>query len=184
MNSIRAFLAIDIDPKIKEEIFEFIKQMFLHNIGIKWVKPDNLHLTLAFLGETPMDKISPLCDIMKKISNRHKAFTIKLSGFGCFPNLKSPRVIWIGVQKSRPLFNLKKDIDAELDNLGLTYDKKTFSPHLTIGRVKTPVALKPAIFEVPDFSASFSASEIHLVKSDLFKDGPVYTDVFTCSLKN
>jgi 2'-5' RNA ligase len=122
--------------------------------------------------------------MMKKISSRHKAFTIRLSGFGCFPDRKSPRVIWIGVQKSRPLYNLKKDIDAELDNLGLTYDKKPFLPHLTIGRVKTPADLKPAIFEVPDFSASFAASEIHLLKSDLFRDGPVYTDVFTCSLSN
>ena len=105
-----------------------------------------------------------------------------MSGVGFFPNFKNPKVFWIGIKEQPQLFTLKKLIDNGLDNINIHYDNKPFSPHLTIGRIKTPLKIKPEIGEALVFEASFLVTEIHLMKSDLLSGGPVYTDLYHVKL--
>lgn len=185
MNSLRCFISIELDAIVKKHIECYIKKLPDDVLfqGIKWVKPDNMHITLAFLGETPPDGIKQISDVMELASNKLNPFPINLKGTGFFPNLREPRVFWIGIEKTPLLYSLKEEIDAGLDKLGLYFDKKPFSPHLTLGRFKSTPDKKQHMDSLPDFEASFLVDRISLVKSRLLKDGPRYTDIFTCPFK-
>ncbi|HHY70200.1 MAG TPA: RNA 2',3'-cyclic phosphodiesterase [Thermoanaerobacterales bacterium] len=176
----RSFIAIDLSPSIKASINDFIQQNNVKKYfsGIRWIKFHNLHITLAFLGEISIDEVSTVKKILENISLKHMSFPIELSGFGFFPNFKNPKVLWIGIKEQPELMTLKQDIDMGLDTFNIFYDKKPFSPHLTIGRIKPPLKFKPEIAETLDFKASFLVTEIHLMKSDLLPGGPVYTDLY------
>lgn len=184
MKAIRCFISIEIDPTVKNSIEQYIKKLIQNNFlkNIKWVKSENMHITLAFLGETPINKLDRISEIIKGISARYSPFTINLQGTGFFPNIRQPRVLWIGIEKEPALYDIKHEIDIGLDRLGLFYDRKPFSPHLTLGRFKSFYSAGD-LSGLPDFKACFLAKEIALVKSELFKDGPVYTNIFTCCLK-
>jgi 2'-5' RNA ligase len=109
-------------------------------------------------------------------------FHAELSGFGFFPSFKNPKVFWIGIKEQPELLKLKQDIDKGLDNFNIFYDKKPFSPHLTIGRIKSLLKIKPEIAEALDFKASFLVTKIHLMKSDLMPGGPVYSNLYNFKL--
>jgi len=185
LNSLRCFISIELDARVKKYIECYIKKLPDDVLfkGIKWVKPENMHITLAFLGETPMDSINQISDVIKLASNSLDPFSINLKGTGFFPNVGEPRVFWIGIEKTPLLYILKEEIDAGLCKLGLNFDKKPFSPHLTLGRFKYSTFQKQFMGGLPYFEASFLAAKISLVKSELLKDGPRYTDIFSCPLK-
>lgn len=179
----RCFISIELEPSIKDSINDFVQQNNLKEYfsGTKWVKPDNLHITLAFLGEISVDEVSSIKRMLENIPPKHMPFPVELSGLGFFPSLKNPKVFWIGIKEQPELLKLKQNIDKGLDELNISYDKKPFSPHLTIGRIKTPLKIRPEIMGALDFKASFLVTEIHLMKSDLLPAGPIYSGV--CNLK-
>jgi 2'-5' RNA ligase len=186
MKSIRAFIKLEIDDFTKGVIDNFIHKIKENQAftGVKWVKQDNMHITLAFLGEIPIDTVSEIDGLLKEVACTNYQFMIKFTGLGFFPNIKTPRVYWIGIQKQPLLDKLKNDIDTGLERLGLPYDKKPFSPHLTIGRIKTsPAKIKLDYINSLNFDVSYEVSKIGLVKSQLFREGPLYTDVTTRVLK-
>ncbi|MDK2877548.1 MAG: 2,3-cyclic 3-phosphodiesterase [Thermoanaerobacteraceae bacterium] len=185
MNSLRCFISIELNPIVKKDAEDYIKNLLPNDFfrSIKWVKPDNMHITLVFLGETQLDSLTQITHVMESVSNKYDPFLINLSGSGFFPNVREPRVFWIGIEKTPILYALKKEIDAGLTKLSLGFDRKPFSPHLTIGRFKSAPNSKQHINSLPDFKASFMAEKISLVESKLFKEGPLYTDIFTCPLK-
>ncbi|MGI5858414.1 MAG: RNA 2',3'-cyclic phosphodiesterase [Tepidanaerobacteraceae bacterium] len=180
----RCFISIELAPSIKNSINDFVQENHLKEYfsGVRWVKPHNLHITLAFLGEISVDEVSSVKKMLDNISLKQMSFPIELSGVGSFPGFKNPKVLWIGIKEQPKLVTLKKHIDKGLDAFNISYDKKPFSPHLTIGRIKTPIKLKPQIAETLDFVASFSVTEIHLMKSDLLPEGPVYTELYNVKL--
>ncbi|HHW02791.1 MAG TPA: RNA 2',3'-cyclic phosphodiesterase [Thermoanaerobacterales bacterium] len=187
MNSLRCFISIELDPSVKKDVENFIKKLLPNDYfrNVKWVKPDNMHITIAFLGETPLDSLTQISRVIENTSNKYDPFPINLRGSGFFPDKGEPRIFWIGIEKTPLLYAIKKDIDAGLNKLDINFDRKPFSPHLTLGRFKFVPNLKQSInlIDLPDFKASFMAEKISLVKSQLFNDGPVYTDIFSCSLK-
>lgn len=185
MNSLRCFISIELDTKVKKEIEYYIKKLSDDVLfkSIKWVKPENMHVTLAFLGETPTDSIDQISDVIKLASGSLDPFSINLKGTGFFPSMGGPRVFWIGIENTPLLNSLKEKIDAGLYRRGLYFDKKPFSPHLTLGRFKYPPSQRQFMDGLPYFEASFLADKISLVKSELLKGGPRYTDIFSCPLK-
>lgn len=185
MNSIRCFISIEIDDIVKKDIECYIKKLTNDVIfkEIKWVKTDNMHITLAFLGETPLDDINQISAVMELASNKFEPFVINLKGAGFFPNVHHPKVFWIGVEKTPLLYHLKEEIDAGLEKKGLKFDRKPFSPHLTLGRIKTGLNSNRHVSRLPEFQASFLVENICLVKSELFKEGPIYSNIFTFPLK-
>jgi len=186
MNTVRCFIAIDIPPSVKRKIYELItvinERGYINKKDIKWVKPENLHITLAFLGNLPVEEISLLCDIITNVSKTNSPFEINLEGLGFFPNIRQPKVFWIGINRSASLFDLKRQIDVKLQQAGINYDKKPFSPHITIARFKNTIEIKKQIFDIA-FKDEFKVNELHLIKSDLFKEGPRYTELYSAPLK-
>lgn len=155
---------------------------YLNKSDIKWVKTENLHITLAFLGNVPIDRLSLICDIIESASKTNNPFEINLEGLGFFPNIRQPKILWIGINKSTPLLDIKRQIDSKLQQVGISYDKKPFSPHITIARFKQPIVIEKQILNF-NFKAAFQARDIHLVKSELLKAGPIYTKIYSAPLK-
>ena len=132
----RLFCAVKVHPNA--EILEAILylQGKLTDERIKWVNPDNMHLTLKFFGDTP-DKMEPeIIKAFQHAANTMNGFSFELAGFGYFGSRRSPRVLWIGIKQPEGLQILYKEVNKHLKPLGYTPDKPQFVPHLTVARIK------------------------------------------------
>ena len=149
------------------------------NAGIRWVKAANLHLTLRFLGDIPQKSVPGLAESLKDNLDSFGSFDLVLSGMGGFPNLRKPRVIWIGIGDGTDrLIDLAEKVENGCIESGFGKGDKKFSSHMTVGRVKFPKGLEPLLdkIERTEFESSkFKVSEIFVVKSDLSPSGPKYT---------
>jgi len=187
MNLIRTFIAIEIPVgQTLSEVWDDLRSKFDSN-QVKWVGSSALHLTLIFLGDTPVDKIDGLAFDLKKVLLNQEQFEVELKGIGFFGSHQSPRVIWVGVERSAQLSRLKVDVTRVMLNHGFTDDQKAFNPHITLGRVKhlqDPSRLMQAIGGYGDFHFQKTAvnSIIHF-KSDLKPAGPIYTPISTVQFK-
>ncbi|HJZ39301.1 MAG TPA: RNA 2',3'-cyclic phosphodiesterase [Bacteroidales bacterium] len=132
----RLFIAVDIKPgdRLKEAI-ELVRKR-LRKERIKWVDPDQMHLTLSFLGDTPEEVIPQLVNGLQKPMAGHIAFNLILETLGVFKSVHDPHVIWIGCRESAPFQQIKKEIDKSLPEYGFEPENRVFSPHLTLGRIK------------------------------------------------
>jgi len=178
----RVFVAIEIS---KEEILKKI-QTFQKNIGIdaKPTKIDQIHFTLEFLGEIDQVKYDQVKDVMEKIS--FSSFDISLKGVGVFPNLKNPRVIWIGIDKNgaEKLIFIANEVGIKLTTLGFEKERK-FKPHLTVFRVKKKINDISTImkeYETVEFGVQ-TISKIKVKRSVLSPKGPEYSDLLEVNAK-
>ena len=178
----RVFVAIEIS---KEEILKKI-QTFQKNVGIdaKPTKIDQIHFTLEFLGEIDQVKYDQVKDVMEKIS--FSSFDITLKGVGVFPNLKNPRVIWIGIDKNgaEKLIFIANEVGIKLTTLGFEKEKK-FKPHLTVFRVKKKINDISTImkeYETVEFGVQ-TISKIKVKRSVLSPKGPEYSDLLEVNAK-
>lgn len=136
MEFLRTFVAIDIkvEPLLRKKWGE-IKSL-LCNDSIKWVDEHTIHLTLFFLGDTPQDQVKEIAQSLELHLRDILSFRVTVNGLGFFGNKNQPKVIWAGVTESKPLFQLKENVNHALLNLGFDDPNEKFSPHLTLGRVK------------------------------------------------
>jgi len=185
---IRTFIAVDIPQNIKMELDKLIVGLRSLAPDIRWVRASNLHITLRFLGEIPQDSIASLEKSIEESIKDTNKFNISLTGIGGFPNLRRPRVIWVGVgDGNEKLMELADRVESACRSAGFGQADKPFSSHLTIGRVKYPGGLERLIsnIEKSDFStASFEIPEAIIFKSDLLPSGPKYTRMAAISLKS
>jgi len=192
MSTFRGFIAIEINAT--PSILEFEKELKKTGADIKLVEPQNIHITLKFLGDIEETLIDEIEQIMKDAVKEIKPFTMKLNGTGVFPNNNYVRVIWIGIKEAQIIETIVKTIDEHLSKLGFKKEKRGFSPHLTIGRVKSAknkqrlletigkyTNVEFSIQEVNSIklmkSDLTSAGPIKLMKSDLTSAGPIYTTI-------
>jgi 2'-5' RNA ligase len=107
---------------------------------VRWVPAENWHITLRFLGDTSADHIIDIKAALNKIAQKHQRMTVHLDGIGSFPNARRAKVIWAGLRKAGPLVDLQRDIDESLSTLlHLEPEKKEYTPHATLGRLRKPV---------------------------------------------
>tara|TARA_B100001540_G_scaffold95630_1_gene86203 strand:- start:142 stop:681 length:540 start_codon:yes stop_codon:yes gene_type:complete len=178
----RVFIAIEIsNKKILEKIQTFQKNL---KINAKPTRVDQIHFTLQFLGEIDDVKCQKIKDLLNKIS--FSQFDVSLKNVGGFPNLKNPRVIWIGIEKdgAEKLTDLANEIGTKLTTIGFEKDKK-FKPHLTVFRVKKRIENVSSImrdFEAVEFGTE-TVSKIKLKKSVLSPKGPEYSDLLEVNAK-
>ena len=135
MESLRTFVAIDV--KVETDLknrWQELKNL-LRNDSIKWVDEYPLHLTLFFLGKTPINLVDNISQKLEFDLQKVTTFNIKLQGFGTFGNPNSPRVIWVGIAKSEQLSHLKQIVSGAISSFGYE-EEGDFSPHFTLGRVK------------------------------------------------
>jgi 2'-5' RNA ligase len=183
----RVFLAMDISPDSS-----FIKELEsiryeLHDGHIKWVNTQNLHLTLRFFGDMEERVISHISELISEAVSGCKTFLLTMDSLGVFKSLREPRVIWIGCNIPEEFAGLKKAIDRKLEQIDMQSDKREFSPHLTLGRIKDlPAAgeLLKLIERYRGFIFSRQIIEnIILYESILKPSGPVYFPLRVFELK-
>jgi 2'-5' RNA ligase len=149
-----------------------------------WVDESRLHLTLKFFGEQPASLVQPLGDALREVGARHAAFELTLAGAGAFPNLRRPRVIWIGTLPQPALHALHEDVEQACGALGLAREPKPFRGHITIGRLRE--GGKDAGIEGParrvNYQQTFFVDSMDLVLSDLTSAGAHYTVLTTAAL--
>jgi 2'-5' RNA ligase len=161
----RLFFGIEIPEKEREKI-ENLKKKINFTGKIKWVEKENLHITLIFLGEKNLEDVLKCVD---RISV--EPFEISLKGFGVFPDMRRPRVLWIGVDKGKEkIVEIYEILSKKLKSLNIE-EEKSFTPHLTIGRIKFgKVSLNGLNYE----SEIFNVKEVVLFSSILRDEGPLY----------
>jgi 2'-5' RNA ligase len=176
MSLYRGFIAVDIpvSPKIKE----YEDAIHTSGANVKLVEPDNIHITLKFLGDVQEELTDKLEEIVSTAVQDQKPFTVKLQGTGVFPNLNYIKVIWIGIEDGEPLTAIAASIDEQLSNLGFKKDARPFSPHLTIGRVRNARNKQELLqiiqrYETTEFSTLF-VEAVELKQSTLTPQGPIY----------
>ncbi|MBA4385606.1 MAG: RNA 2',3'-cyclic phosphodiesterase [Anaerolinea sp.] len=188
---LRAFIAIELDPVIKGVIHSFESGLKPRSpSGLRWVKTDQLHLTLKFLGDINQTQAKEVSLAISRVVAEKPPFTLLVGKTGAFPNWRNPRTLWIGLNMSNELDGLFQQLDAALGSLGFTPEGKPFSPHLTLSRVSDtvdPRMVQPLQKEFDAFPvASLSpwhVSEVVLFKSVLQPGGPIYTPISRHTLK-
>jgi 2'-5' RNA ligase len=176
---IRAFIGIELDERLKRELARLIKRFSSPDDGIKWVDPGNIHITLKFLEETPVDKINAVERIMDGIAEGHPTFHIDISGLGAFPNKLQPRILWVGISKRAGMIEtMASELDTKLQALGFPPEEHPFSPHITLGRVKGDKLTDHSLALLNSITTPSGLSQkierIALVRSTLTPKGPEY----------
>ncbi len=178
MSTIRAFIAVQLANEVRDALGEVTRSLSgraPHGV-VRWVRPEQMHLTLRFLGDTPAAQLPHIAAAMDTAASGVSPFTLRPSGVGCFPNKNRPRVIWVGLSGDvEQLLALKTALDGQLALLGRPPEDKPFRAHLTLGRVKDDRAVAGIEWaaDVPRLEASITA--IDLIESQLRPAGPIYT---------
>ncbi|RKX96218.1 MAG: RNA 2',3'-cyclic phosphodiesterase [Spirochaetes bacterium] len=183
----RTFLAVTIPLEIKNKIEKFIEEFKYETdkkrSNVKWVKIENIHITIYFFGNVGNQDLSILSNKLPEIGNTYPPFEISIKGVSAFPKPESPRVIWCGIIDNsntlRKTNGFVRDIIRD-NNLNVDIDNREFSPHLTIGRVKgrycDSLVKKIISSELREFG-SFIINELVLFSSTLTKYGPIYNEI-------
>lgn len=174
----RAFIAAELNEEIKERLRSLQDGLKEARADVKWVEPGNIHLTLKFLGEVEENKIPGITRALNELCPGIRPFNIALSGLGAFPGLRFPRVVWIGLKDgNEQLTALANLIENSLTALKLPKEKRGFSAHCTLGRVRSGVntgLLAKKISEIPCPEFRQDIKSISLFKSTLGRAGAVY----------
>ncbi len=175
----RTFIAIELPEGIKKEIEQLQAPLKKTRAFVSWVKPGNIHVTLKFLGEVPEEKIDEVFGATQRAVEGNKRFSMSLKGTGGFPNLRRPRVIWIGTGSGGgELSRLAERIEEEMEKIGFPREKRKFSAHFTIGRVKSAKNIESLAQQVEstDFQTEeIPVCEVVVMRSQLHPAGAIYT---------
>jgi 2'-5' RNA ligase len=188
---LRVFIAIELPARACDAIQKQTSRLrqTLGSDFIRWVPCQNMHLTLKFLGDTAVTHLDFLKQMLVREAELHSQFEMQLGGVGCFPNQRSPRVLWVGIHAPSDLTSLQRGIESGASRLGYKPESRPFSPHLTIGRVRENASLVEiqkirSVLETvqPGNITIVKADSVHLFKSDLQPGGSVYTKLFSTPL--
>lgn len=182
MEQIRLFWAINLPGELKRKIYGFQSRLREVPADVKWVEQHNLHLTVKFLGEVDPGLVGEISGVAGEAIAGTGDFTLELAGTGFFPDARHPRVIWIGVggevQKFHHLYNLMMEGMARL---GFASEKARFSPHLTLGRLRSPrgagelVSKARAVAGATGVIGRVHVTTVELMESRLTRTGPLYS---------
>ena len=179
MQKIRTFIAVE--TPISKEIKQVINELKKTQIDAKLVEPENMHLTLKFLGDTDEDLIGDIEKTIKDSAKNIQSFQITLKNIGVFPNQNYIKVAWIGVENTETLKQIAETIDKKLQNLGFEKEKRPFSAHLTIARVKSARNKEKLIQLINKYQNTefqkIQIDKIIIKKSALTQKGPIYTNL-------
>jgi len=178
----RTFIAIELPKEIKDSLARLQEQLKLAQADTKWVAPENIHLTLKFLGERDDKKVEKIKQVMDEIATRNKSFQIRISLLGAFPKIDSPRIIWVGIDKGdSETKQIAQELETEIAKVGIPKEDRPFSSHITIGRTRSNLNLKNLVQELKKLEGifeqenqEFNTTKITLFKSTLTPIGPIY----------
>ncbi len=181
----RTFIALEVTDELREITETIIEKLMRRGFRANWVKPENLHLTLFFLGEMAEDKVDEMAQKLCDRLRGFPSFSFNVEGLGFFRRGRGPRVIWIGVEKNTALEKLHEEMKKELLKYGyLKEDSEKFAPHITVARVKHyPDMWEKLIkdLDVPTMVVPVSGFTIY--SSTLTPEGPIYRWVYKCDFE-
>ncbi len=181
MAMVRAFICIELAEKSRKILEDFQTELKQINADVRWVRPAGIHLTLKFLGDVDVERIDQIEEAIKKSVTDLVPFKLELSGTGTFPNFKHPRVFWVGVAGQVDVLSaLAQQIDNNLNAIGFDKEEREFSPHLTLGRVKSTFGIKSVTNVVSNKileKNEFLVKEIVLMQSELKATGAEYSSL-------
>jgi 2'-5' RNA ligase len=188
MQTTRTFVAIPLGAEQTEAACQLIEELRAQTNGFRWVAPQNLHLTLVFLGEIANEQISAVCAAVNRATAEAAEYELTLMGVSAFPNLDRPRTVWIGCREGAAETTALHDtIETQLVPLGCRREQRAFVPHLTIARATKhgPAArgLRATFARLADWHGGTTrVREVQVLGSELSREGPTYTILGRCRL--
>jgi len=184
----RTFIALNIPKKERQRIWRAVEPLRDRDLPIRWVEADNLHITLKFLGEVRPEKMGEVEAAVSRIAAATGPFSLDLGGFGAFPTLRKPRVVWLGVQATPEVRCLKQDLEWALTDCGFEAETRDFHPHLTLGRADTDGGAGAfrdldALVAGLEFSSRVPVQSLDLMRSQLGRDGAHYSIVLSAKFE-
>lgn len=177
----RSFIAIELPETVSAALAEFQQEFKKCGADVRWIKPDNIHLTLKFLGNIDEKNIDEIVKIIKEVCIKYNMFTLEVRGIGVFPNIKSPRVLWVGINGNGVLAELQREIEDGMASLGFESESRRFTPHLTLGRFRSSMGKKNLFDKIElhknDSFGLIEVKSISLMRSDLNPAGARYTKI-------
>jgi 2'-5' RNA ligase len=179
---IRAFIAAVLPADVRAAIGRLQQALTPQRLNLRWVKPANIHLTLKFLGDIGEGRVAAIKQVVGDLARQQPPLRLAATGLGVFPGPQRPRVMWVGlVGDTGPLAALAKDVEAALADVGFAPEQRPFKAHLTIGRFKKegPCGdVAGALAAHRQFEGgAFTVTGLHLFRSQLRPEGPIYTDL-------
>ena len=177
----RTFIAIELPLEIKNYLSRLQDELKTAGADVKWVKPDNIHLTLKFLGEVDEKKLDKISKIIAETAEGKNKFPARISSLGAFPKTDFPRVIWVGLDTGdKEIKQIAKELEEKIAKIGIPKEDRPFSSHITIGRLRTPLNRERLVQNLKDKAGlggeklEFYVTKITLFKSTLTPSGPIY----------
>lgn len=178
----RLFIAIELSQEIKDFLSSLQEKLKAAKADVKWVQPQNIHLTLKFLGEVGEKKLDKVIQFLGDAVKDSCSFTLRICSLGAFPKINYPRVIWVGIDKGEDeTKTLAAAIENNMAEIGIPSESRPFSSHITIGRLRSNLNRERLVKELsqmqekpPEEAAELNVSKITLFKSTLTPNGPVY----------
>ncbi|HKT89802.1 MAG TPA: RNA 2',3'-cyclic phosphodiesterase [Candidatus Sulfotelmatobacter sp.] len=179
----RLFVAIEIEPVIRERINEFVSGLRPKISEARWVRPEGMHITLKFLGNVADERRTMVENALRCVCGRE--VTLSLKQLGVFPNPRSPRVLWAGIQAGPELEQLATAVDRQMGSIGFETEKRGFSPHVTLARFKDHPRgnLGSLLSEAQPSFGTMTANEFHLYESKLSPQGSRYIKLASFKLE-
>lgn len=184
----RCFISILLPEEIKKEMSDIQTRFRSSGSDVSWTKPDGMHLTLKFLGEIEEKGLAKIEESLNMAACGISPFLLTVLDTGVFPDLRRPRVVWLGLKEDGTnLTRLQRGIEKELETIGFPPEKRRFSPHVTLGRIRSNKNLGRLLHIMEEEKISdpgtFRVSNVHLMKSDLRPAGAVYSELYSVTLK-
>jgi RNA 2',3'-cyclic 3'-phosphodiesterase len=185
--TIRTFIALPLPELITTRIYDIQEQLKSYRLPVRWVKPENIHLTLKYLGEISAGTIDGIAQVIKDTVRECSPLMLHAKGLGVFPGIKRPRILWVGISGDTLLLaGIQANLEINLEKQGFPKENRVFKSHLTLGRIKDdihPKNLSDILRSFSDFtSESFEAKELVLYQSELKPSGALYTKLQTIYL--
>ncbi len=179
--SVRTFVAVEAGPAVRRRTAELIDRLRPAASTVKWVDPQQLHMTLKFLGELQLSRSAAVCDAVAAAVAAIPSFSLAVRGLGAFPHARRPSTLWIGAgDGAEKIVALQAAVAAALADLGFRPESRQFRPHFTIGRVRRggppPPALRDQLREEAEFDGgAMAVTEAVVFSSELTPTGPIYS---------
>jgi 2'-5' RNA ligase len=181
MSSIRTFVAVDVADSVRQRAAQLIDLLGAGGAAhVKWVAPQNMHLTLKFLGDVPQAEVNAVCQAVAGAVDGAAPFVMRVQGVGAFPHIGRPSTIWIGVDEgARQVGDLQQVVEKALKPLGFPRERRAFHPHLTLGRIRRGGTEARGLSDGLRQQQGFDAGEtkidqVTVYASYLDKTGPTY----------
>lgn len=187
-STLRAFIAIELPDTVRATLRQVQNRFQAYRFKIRWVKAENIHLTLKFLGNIGIDAVEKVHQAITEETENRDPFNLQTKGVGVFPGVKRPKVLWAGLSGNiEHLASLQQAVDGRLAKIGFAREQRKFKGHLTLGRIKgrvNPRQLVDAMEQIGGFESDpFSVNRVVLFQSRLKSSGAEYTPLHAVKLQ-